>query len=433
MKTLMKWALLICVFFLPNTASALSLEEAKTQTLFLQKVSAYLTSLATVPPVSDETKTSINKVNTDLDQLHSRLTQANDFNFENNLNKINEQTGKALEEFTNQLIQFNDEFNENDQIENKHHKAIDRLLEGLGAIGSRYISSNDQYDQLKKKKDHLKGFIDALKNEENKNRAKSILDGPNVKDVVEALEAAFTTLKDNPWAFEDYEPDLSNRLSTVEEQLSKLRESVANYALEDINPEVFEKFKKLESDKFEKGKREFFDAPWWGVGITITFDVGNNDRIEDATIDANGIVRVNKDQNVIPRFMLETHYFFKLNEALNKMNEFKPLRWINECLFNLDNGKFNIGHGTGIGPFVAVVPGGDDVIDAVGGGIMLGWRREENSTESFNLGFGVAWDPNVKVLGGGFVPNQPAPAGVNNVALKETDQVGLLVVASFSF
>src|SRR5687768_14782970 len=64
-----------------------------------------------------------------------------------------------------------------------------------------------------------------------------------------------------------------------------------------------------------------------------------------------------------------------------------------------------------IGPFVAVQPGSDEIINALGAGVMFAFRYSATDTSSFNLGFGYDVDPNSKVLGAEFVENEKAPVG----------------------
>lgn len=87
----------------------------------------------------------------------------------------------------------------------------------------------------------------------------------------------------------------------------------------------------------------------------------------------------------------------------------------------------------GWGPFVGVQPGTDEIIEAIGVGIMLGLRREGTENSSWNIGIGYIVDPNVNVLGDGFVANQPPPGAETAIRLKETSQEGILVLFSFSF
>jgi len=152
----------------------------------------------------------------------------------------------------------------------------------------------------------------------------------------------------------------------------------------------------------------------FGVGISITHDVGSIDRVTSATLDGNGIVRVTKEQNDIARIMLETHYFFKGgNKVLGLWNA--PAA------------------GWAWGPFIALQPGTNDIIEAIGGGIMIGFRQSTTSKDSFNIGLGMIVDPSVQVLGDGITENQPLPTGETEIRYKETSQGGILGLFSFTF
>jgi hypothetical protein len=87
----------------------------------------------------------------------------------------------------------------------------------------------------------------------------------------------------------------------------------------------------------------------------------------------------------------------------------------------------------GIGPFIAIQPGTDDIIEAVAAGVMMGFRYDSKSSQSFNLGIGWVVDPNTRVLGEGIVANEPLPDGETTIRYKEEMQNGLLILASFGF
>jgi hypothetical protein len=143
----------------------------------------------------------------------------------------------------------------------------------------------------------------------------------------------------------------------------------------------------------------------FGAGVSLKIDLGDHDRVKRASLDANKVVRVEEDDNAQIRFTLEAHA--------------TPWR-----LF---------GQNTKIGPFVALQMGGEDIIDAMGGGIMISVRRsDEDKLGSVNLGFGVVVDPNVQVLGDGIEANEVLPAG-DSIRFKETVQVGALFLVSFGF
>lgn len=159
----------------------------------------------------------------------------------------------------------------------------------------------------------------------------------------------------------------------------------------------------------EKAAMQSFAGLKFGIGLSLTKDNGNNDRVVSATLDENNIVRIEEEQNSVARIVLESHFFFPRTTA-------SGLIW---------------GHG----PFVALQPGTDELIDALGMGYMVGWRRN-NSTDdnsSFNLGVGVIVDPSVRILGDGIEPNQPLPANETAIRYKQTSQNGWLVMFSFGF
>jgi hypothetical protein len=152
----------------------------------------------------------------------------------------------------------------------------------------------------------------------------------------------------------------------------------------------------------------------FGIGISLTIDTGENDRIKSAEVDANGIIRVSEEQNKIARFVLETHYFFTPKNSFFKL---------------VDGGQW--GHG----PFICIQPG-DNIIDAVGAGWMIGFKRKPTPSglgpEAFNLGVGVVVDPRVQVLGDGLNENEPLPPG-DSIRYKNTSQMGIIVVFSVVF
>jgi hypothetical protein len=150
------------------------------------------------------------------------------------------------------------------------------------------------------------------------------------------------------------------------------------------------------------------DGIKFGVGLAYSFNPTK--QVTSADI-INGVVRVKEENRARARVVLETHAFPFL---LGKSNR------------------------VGLGPFAAVQPGGDDLIQAIGGGIMIGFRkqpkaREDAGGESFNIGLGVWSDMKAQVLGDGFKANQPPPPGETLVRFKTRDRGSVLVMASFSF
>ncbi len=167
-----------------------------------------------------------------------------------------------------------------------------------------------------------------------------------------------------------------------------------------------------EKEANKKGEREFAGLNF-GVGISLTFDTGSNSRVKSASI-VDGIVRIDDEDDKVARVMLESHYFFTPEGRFLGIDTMPPGRW-------------------GWGPFVALQPGTDEIIEAIGVGLMVGFRRPDESGSSWNIGIGYVTDPNVEILGDGFVENQPPPGNETAVRLKEISQDGIVLLFSFSF
>jgi len=161
----------------------------------------------------------------------------------------------------------------------------------------------------------------------------------------------------------------------------------------------------------EKSFRDFHGLRL-GVGLSLTVDTGYKDRVASAEI-VDGIVRINKEQDKVARIMLESHYFFP-----TKTKRFLGL---------VDPGKW------GWGPFFAVQPGTEEIIEAIGFGIMVGFRRGANSDNSWNMGLGYVVDPEVQILGDGFIENQAPPGSETTVRFKTKSQQGAFLIFSTSF
>jgi len=143
----------------------------------------------------------------------------------------------------------------------------------------------------------------------------------------------------------------------------------------------------------------------FGVGVSGTLTLGR-DRIDGAKV-VNGIVRVDGEKNFVPRVMLESHWF---REGCKT-----------PC----------------IGPFVALQPGTNNIIDAIGAGIMFGLKHSDKADErkSYNLAIGVTAEPNVKTLGDGINKNQPLPTGESSTEVRTQNRtlIGIMALLSFGF
>jgi hypothetical protein len=172
------------------------------------------------------------------------------------------------------------------------------------------------------------------------------------------------------------------------------------------------------------------DVSWqglnWGIGIATNFNLGGK-LVTGAEID-NGIVRVtDSSANVGIGFVLEAHYFFK---------EWPPLA---SCMgYNCND--------IATGPFVAIevgngataTPSSSGLITSYALGWMVGLHHPDASSgqsqnSSWNFGVGLNVNPTAKVLGDGFVPNQPPPAGETAVRYQTEPRYGVILLSSFSF
>lgn len=157
----------------------------------------------------------------------------------------------------------------------------------------------------------------------------------------------------------------------------------------------------------------------FGVAMGVIIKAGKRNLVQTASLDPNGLVRIERDNDTTANLILESHYFFTPDVHIFNV---EPKNW-------------------GIGPFIAVQPGTDNIIQSIGGGLMVGFKRASlmlkdvarDRGDSFNLGFGVMVNPNSKVLGDGIQKNQPLPGAETVIRLKTTTEMGYLVTFSYSF
>lgn len=179
----------------------------------------------------------------------------------------------------------------------------------------------------------------------------------------------------------------------------------------------------------------------WGGGLGFAFnvDIGGKERVETARIveDAKSggqVVRVDRAPTNIPRALAEVHYLFPINPSakLVKGDPHKGTR-SDSVRQNEEPVRARFPGDLAVGPFLGV-QFGDDFVDAVGAGLMLGWRVDALfPRDQLQLGVGYFADPNTRVLGDGFAANHPPPAGETQVRYKEVTKSGVMVLITYGF
>jgi len=154
----------------------------------------------------------------------------------------------------------------------------------------------------------------------------------------------------------------------------------------------------------------------FGMGVGLSISLGGDDRIDEAEVDPNGIVRVTRTANTVPRILLETHHFFSLRSREIKTGVRTT----------------TLGHG----PFVAIQSSDDALLDSVAFGWLFGIRKpssDDTGTASFNAGIGMVVDRQVRTLGDGLTENRALPAGETEIRYKDESRYGLLLMSSYTF
>lgn len=153
----------------------------------------------------------------------------------------------------------------------------------------------------------------------------------------------------------------------------------------------------------------------FGVALSLKWNIIGPKIVRDASIDNNKIVRIDQRSNTDAGLMLEMHHY--------------PWTFGGDTKNRYDNTW-------GFGPFVAAQPGSEQVITAVGGGLMFGWKLKPNDIESqkgFGIGVGYAAIPSAKTLGDEFKDGEPAPKDTTQVRFVQRDKGSVLIIAAFTF
>ncbi|GJM44294.1 MAG: hypothetical protein DHS20C21_11360 [Gemmatimonadota bacterium] len=147
-------------------------------------------------------------------------------------------------------------------------------------------------------------------------------------------------------------------------------------------------------------------AAFRGLNLGAAFAVFfyDDDNISKAEV-IGGVVRVTRRESQDLKYLLEAHFFPKL--------------------FLDDRG--------GVGPFFAVAADDEDIVDAIGAGVMVGFRRSKSADASLNFGAGFFMDTNSRVLGGGLREGAALPNGETEIRYEEKGKTGFHLLFSFAW
>ena len=149
----------------------------------------------------------------------------------------------------------------------------------------------------------------------------------------------------------------------------------------------------------DQAKPSLFQNVGFGLGLSWTHNLGPR-RVDSVSV-VNRIVRIDDERNDLVRAMPEVHLW---------IDRWDEQRW-------------------SWGPFLAVAPG-SRIIDAVGGGLMVGYRPRRSDQYSFNFGIGGILDLDTRILGDGIIANEPLPPRETSARTKQTTGAGLLLLFS---
>ncbi|MEM9629450.1 MAG: hypothetical protein AAGA21_24710 [Pseudomonadota bacterium] len=214
----------------------------------------------------------------------------------------------------------------------------------------------------------------------------------------------------------DLDPSLSDKAEEADSKATELEERAKSI---DDEAEETEELAASASKGTDKPANSLTDWQGWGLGaaFSVTFDAGGEDRIGSVSLDENDIVRVGEERNVQARIGLEGHYFGDCVGLLGRLVK----GWIGEgqC---------------GVGPFFAIHTSDDELIDAVGFGVMAGFKRAaEEGNNSWNIGIGAEIDPSVTVLGTDVRENETLEVGETQVRTRKESQWGIMLIFSRTF
>ena len=180
---------------------------------------------------------------------------------------------------------------------------------------------------------------------------------------------------------------------------SQATETGSSPTLRQSSPSLYGRQEEPEPVAEDPPHPSLFQNVGFGLGLGWTHNLGAR-RVESVSV-TNRIVRIDDERNDLVRAMPEVHLW---------IDRWDEQRW-------------------SWGPFLAVAPG-SRIIDAVGGGLMVGYRPQRSDQYSFNFGIGGILDLDTQVLGDGLVANEPLPPRETSARTKHTTGAGLLVLFS---
>lgn len=176
------------------------------------------------------------------------------------------------------------------------------------------------------------------------------------------------------------------------------------------------------------GTQEKLDSLGFGIAFGSNFLASR--RAVDASLGENNVVRIDKDRSQQLRLLAEIHalpictYHWWKKNAQGERGEG----------YNADD-SCKYPRSARFGFFGALQLSGDGALSAMGGGVMWAFPRGRDATgaKSLNLGIGVLFEPNIKVLGDGLTANKPLPAGFTTLRTKETSAWSGMVTLGFGW
>lgn len=175
----------------------------------------------------------------------------------------------------------------------------------------------------------------------------------------------------------------------------------------------------------------YFAPGQWGLGLAVLRNSHNV--INDASIQ-NGLVRASAESRTATEIVMTRSFYFT-KQVLGSKDP-------NERICSTADWKMASDFCMGLFLAVGVNPssgngdGSSNLIDMVGGGLILGFGKVKDGgafDKQHNIGFGIGRRFGVKTLGDGFSHNTPPPTGETQVRYKTTDFTAPFLFYSYNF